>query len=234
MLKICAVKVPKFINKTKYNNLFLQISKYKHENTKNYSNIRDSYRNIIGETLMIYMYLENRDFLENQFEISYDCYGKPFIPTNHQIFFNISHSGDWVTCAIDSSPVGIDIELVQNIELDNINHFFSSEEYKQLTTKKSSLDKVKYFYELWTLKESYFKATGRGIFLPLNRVHIETESNNLSLFFNNKTKREPYFLKTFQITNTYIASVCAVHNIFPNKISKVDFSRLYQKITELS
>ena len=153
MLKICAVKVPKFINKTEYNNLFLQLSKYKHENTKKYSNIRDSYRNIIGETLMIYMYLENGDVLETQFEISYDCYGKPFIPTNHQIFFNISHSGDWVICAIDSFPVGIDIELVQNIESDNINHFFSSEEYKQLT-KKSSLDKVKYFYELWTLKES--------------------------------------------------------------------------------
>ena len=37
-------------------------------------------------------------------------YGKPYIPALPDMHFNISHSGRWIVCAVDSKPIGIDIE----------------------------------------------------------------------------------------------------------------------------
>lgn len=42
--------------------------------------------------------------------ISREERGKPFLRDRQDLFFNISHSGEYAVCAVSEHPVGIDIE----------------------------------------------------------------------------------------------------------------------------
>ena len=46
-------------------------------------------------------------------------YGKPYLSEHPDFYFNISHSGEYVLCAIDNNPIGVDIEeVVRAIEYE--------------------------------------------------------------------------------------------------------------------
>ena len=83
--------------------------------------------------------------------IHYNESGKPFVDGGN--FFNISHSGDYVVLAEADCPVGVDIERVADI---GINEAFAERE--KLWVKDSLLR----FYVVWTRKESLIKCEGRG------------------------------------------------------------------------
>ncbi|MCL0100696.1 hypothetical protein M1N80_02650 [Peptococcaceae bacterium] len=61
--------------------------------------------------------IKNMSFVENN-------YGKPFLKNTNDLYFNVSHSGEWVVCAIHHHPIGIDIEQVKKIEIDIAKRFF--------------------------------------------------------------------------------------------------------------
>lgn len=90
---------------------------------------------------------------------SLGSYGKPcFLGAPD---FNLSHAGDFAVLAVDSLPVGIDIE--QKTEADYLSMggvFLCKEEYLLL---EQSPDKCSLFYDLWTRKESYLKMAGTGL-----------------------------------------------------------------------
>ena len=41
----------------------------------------------------------------------------------------------------------------------------------------NSDEKINYFYDLWTLKESYIKTIGKGLYTPLNSFSIKRITN---------------------------------------------------------
>ena len=46
---------------------------------------------------------------------------------------------------------------------------------------KTEKERVEMFYRLWTLKESFIKATGTGMSLPLNEFNIIIDNNIISV-----------------------------------------------------
>lgn len=50
------------------------------------------------------------------YEIAYNSQGKPYFLSNREIFFNISHSSNYVACVIGDRPVGIDIEKPAKVD----------------------------------------------------------------------------------------------------------------------
>ena len=42
-----------------------------------------------------------------------ETHGKPVLKDCTNLFFNISHSGDYAVCAVSKQPVGIDIERIR-------------------------------------------------------------------------------------------------------------------------
>jgi 4'-phosphopantetheinyl transferase len=129
-------------------------------------------------------------------------YGKPFF--NDEIHFSISHSGNAITAALDTLPVGIDIETIKpcpnpGIERKIMKRFFTPEEQAYIT--QPDRETSGRFYEIWTMKESYIKKEGKGLALPLRSFNV------LSL------KDGSFF---FKIPLTGMAGhVCASHNIKP-------------------
>ncbi len=43
--------------------------------------------------------------------------GKPYLRLHPELFFNISHSGEWIACVLGNVPVGIDIQYHREIKL---------------------------------------------------------------------------------------------------------------------
>ncbi len=115
-------------------------------------------------------------------------YGKPSIDPACNLRFNLSNTQDLVVCLISEGiELGIDIEpLGRAAEVAKVAaDVFSPRELSQLETL-SGPQKLDRALSLWTLKESYIKARGLGLSLPLksfsfvfeesNEFHIEMES----------------------------------------------------------
>jgi 4'-phosphopantetheinyl transferase len=83
--------------------------------------------------------------------------------------FNLSHTRGLVACAVVRElDIGVDVESatrrVRHREL--AERFFGEDELRELRALAPE-EQPGRFLELWTLKEAYLKARGRGISLPL-------------------------------------------------------------------
>lgn len=107
-------------------------------------------------------------------------HGKPYIAKpSTRLFFNLSHTTEWVACAIASFPViGIDIERCGRdvAVLRLAKRFFSRQEYRDLQNFSGEAQKNR-FFDYWTLKESYIKARGEGISLGLDKFSFRFSEN---------------------------------------------------------
>jgi len=100
--------------------------------------------------------------------LSYNDFGRPFIDSD--IDFNISHSGDYVVCAVaDREKVGIDIEKIRPIVLSDFKNYMTYREWEDIAASDRQYDR---FYEHWTMKESVIKAEGRGLSIPLTDIRL--------------------------------------------------------------
>jgi 4'-phosphopantetheinyl transferase len=101
--------------------------------------------------------------------ISLDAYGRP--RTDYLVDFNISHSGEYVVCAVsEGERVGIDIENRKVFCFSELTDCFSAEEKEELM---KSENRTARFYDFWTMKESVLKADGRGLSTPMDQIIIE-------------------------------------------------------------
>jgi 4'-phosphopantetheinyl transferase len=103
----------------------------------------------------------------------YNYFGKPFVLTNN-FGFNISHSKDFVICAVSGSKmVGIDIEFIKDgfNSLEIAERFFSKAEIDELKSVPFNL-RNEAFFNCWTRKEAFIKARGIGLSLPLDSFDV--------------------------------------------------------------
>ena len=90
--------------------------------------------------------------------------------------FNFSHSGSIVMCAacMDGGPVkvGCDVEKMGGLRLKLAERHFCREEYEAIMAEENEEKRTEMFYRYWVLKESFMKATGKGMALPLDQFCI--------------------------------------------------------------
>ena len=89
--------------------------------------------------------------------------GKPY--AENAPHFNLSHSGDWLLCAVSDAPVGVDIEAPREVSPALIRRTCTPEEQAFLA------DHPGCFLQLWTAKEAYLKYLGTGITGDLRKVN---------------------------------------------------------------
>ena len=129
-----------------------------------------------------------------------DKYGKAYISNYENIYFNLSHSGKLVACAISDMEVGVDVEYNNpTIDLDIAKHYFYNSEYENIMKSKNPSDE---FFKYWVLKESYMKYTGLGFNLSLNSFEIIMDEE-ITL----KSKKYPKF-SLFNIEDYKLATCC--------------------------
>ncbi len=146
-------------------------------------------------------------------DISYNEYGKPLINNRNDAFFNISHTGNIVVCAVSAFKVGVDIEKIQYFENKLLKYLFLDNEI--LYIRNHSSDQNYDFTKLWTAKESLVKYFGSGLLLdPLN---LYFNNGVLDEVYNDGKKISNVYFKTFDM-NGYVMTVCSEYEHFSQNI----------------
>lgn len=215
-----------------FNKLMEYISEGKKAKISRFRNNKDKYRGLISEILIrniicAQLNISNEEifFVENEF-------GKPFLKGYDNFHFNISHSGQWIVCTVDDKDIGIDIEKIESIDYRELSeNFFSEKEYKFIFESTLS-DQLKNFYRIWTLKESYIKAEGKGLSIPLKSFAIEI-INNETIQVVSRNSFSKYYFKEFDIDCHYKMSICSLNFSLENEVVIISQNDLITKFMRL-
>lgn len=221
---VLAIQIPNTIPDDKYSQLLKFISKEKQQDIKKYLNKKDQYASALGEFIVLSYCFQNLNISHDKLKIKKNKFNKPYFIDIDNVYFNISHSGDWVVAIIDKKPVGIDIEKIEEIDYKLIANNFTDYEYFKLL---NSNDPLKMFYEVWTYKESYVKALGRGMMIPLNSF---TLGKNGSIIEDENSDLE-YYITTQTFKIDYKLSIASQSKNKPCPIKVLIFSELLEFIT---
>lgn len=104
--------------------------------------------------------------------LEHNRHGRPHLPPGQcerDLRFNVSHTRGLIACAVTlGREIGVDVECMsrpgETVEV--ADRYFSASEIGSLRALPADRRRER-FFEYWTLKESYIKARGMGLALPL-------------------------------------------------------------------
>lgn len=202
------------------------VSDYRKNKIDSVRFLEDKQRSL-GAGLLLKKALEDVGISEKKVEFITKENGKPHIKEMENFCFNLSHSGDYVVCAVSDKEIGCDIEFIKNIDLCIADRFFHKKEAEIIKKQSTNEQKLDLFYRIWTLKESFIKATGKGLSEDLQSFFfkfIDDDFENAVLFLDNSfdisTNPNPienFCFKQFFIDEKYKFSLCC-----NSKIEKID------------
>ncbi len=152
----------------------------------------------------------------------YSEYGKPYLKGKENLYFNISHSRNYVVCAFSNQEVGIDIQVHRKGKGNIVRRFFPPED-QQLMERlvREGADPERIFFRMWAVKEAYMKLTGEGMRQGLDQSVIEMENRkregHKELFRQGKIRKksekseDAYFniYEEYDNMNKYSMAVCS-------------------------
>ncbi len=185
------------------------ISEERYKKMQKYRFRADAIRSLFAEVLLRYGLKKDLGLEGMEIEFEKNDYGKPELKKNKQIHFNVSHSGDWVVCAISDQPVGVDVELEKEHDLQIAKRFYGKKEYDALLKSKNQKE---LFITFWTLKESYVKAEGKGLSIPFESFAFTMQEKNISLEVDEKPCNT-YEFQTYPIAEGVQVATCSMQPI---------------------
>ena len=145
----------------------------------------DRHLSLVSRALVRYLIAEVTRQDPKSLNFSTNEHGKPFLVGLPDIHFNLSHSHGVAVCALcRGAAVGVDVEDVRRYtDLSIAKRFFSFFE-AELISKASNAEKRKLFFDIWTLKEAYIKAMGKGLSIPLNSFSFNANETDIQITFS--------------------------------------------------
>lgn len=151
-----------------FNSLLADLPRSMVEKINRYKRWQDAQRSLLGKHLLKAA-LSDYSKLSTLDDILFDKYGKPYLDTKFN--FNISHSGELVICVASKDKVGIDIEEIVPIQIEEFKSQFSLAEWQKIQTAS---DSQSCFFQQWTVKEAVAKADGRGLNILLSTINTSS------------------------------------------------------------
>jgi 4'-phosphopantetheinyl transferase len=128
------------------------------------------------------------DIEPGDWRFSKNSYGKPEVKSPEvagQVRFNLSHCRGLVMCGVTRNhEIGVDVEDAQRntrTALDSLSSYFSASEVAEMSRLPADQKKQR-FFDYWTLKESYIKARGMGLAIPLAKFSFRFQGDRLEGF----------------------------------------------------
>ena len=111
-----------------------------------------------------------------EIRFQYGAKGKPSLATEHQsdVQFNVAHSHELALVALMRGPaLGVDVEYRRQLDdAERIaRRFFSPQEVEALMLAPAA-ERNAAFFRIWTRKEAFIKATGKGLSQPLTAFNV--------------------------------------------------------------
>lgn len=145
-----------------YDKLLKLVSSERREKAEQLSKDLDK-QNCLSAELLLVRSLEDLGLSVPDLNYGYNRYGRPYLKNVPGFYFSISHSGSHVMLAAGDEPLGCDIEEIREARMNVAKRFFSSEEYDALMDTEDPEKRSLGFFSVWTMRESYIKALGRGL-----------------------------------------------------------------------
>lgn len=154
---------------------------------------------------------------------------KPYLPGAEGFFFNLSHAGEYVLCAVSDEDIGCDIEETARDGMAIARRFFSREEFEMIEAQPSRKEQDEQFLRYWTLKESYVKCSGRGLKMPLEDFTVRPGTDGDACVIQDGAV-SPCYLKELVLPGEvsaagYHAAVCRKGGKCEVKIETVDLEK---------
>jgi 4'-phosphopantetheinyl transferase len=194
---------------TEFDRLLLLVAPEKQKRIKRFHFYRDARNALLGDILARTEICRATGLKNEQLDFSTNEYGKPFL--NHltpdgsaadpRIHFNISHTGNYIACAVADRSVGIDIESIKSVDLNIAERFFAPDEIEYVMDN----NQAQRFFEVWTKKESRIKWEGKGLSKSLE---------SFSVFDSEELEKLSYY-EIFR-NNEAICHVCLCDNEEPS------------------
>lgn len=150
----------------------------------------------------------------NLVQFSYGPCGKPELAANFHstLCFNSSHSQGLALYAVTRSRrIGIDIEQIRPVpDIESIAQRFFSQQENAAFKAVSAEQKLAAFFNCWTRKEAYIKATGDGLSFPLDRFSVSLTPGEPAQLLNvegDSTAPNLWYLKALVPAPSYIAAI---------------------------
>ena len=166
--------------------------------------------------------------LENEYgipaaevRIEKDEKGKPYLEGYSDLYISISHSGPYIACAFGEKPVGVDVEMWKAHpkwrRIVDKMHLREREAFDRGcggAASEEAEEPVEAFCDLWVRKESFLKAIGEGLRIPLYAFDTTEERVRQEL------RKEPYFIRNYRVEKEPVSiAVCAGEEKLPLDLS---------------
>lgn len=176
-----------------------KITLLRHEKDKNRS---------LGAGVALDHALATYGLKEKSVEYEFGEWGKPTLKYQPNIHFSLSHSGDYAICSIGDKAMGNDIELIKQGHLKVADRFFAQEELDWMYAVQDEEAVTERMFRIWTMKEGFLKATGKGISLPLRDFTVLVDEEQDKIRVRHKFNAKYYHMKEYSEIAGYRVAVC--------------------------
>ncbi|WP_132011544.1 4'-phosphopantetheinyl transferase family protein [Mesobacillus foraminis] len=189
----------------------------------------DKTRALLAILLSRYALAKALQTQEDELVIERDEYGRPFLASPHwEGDFNLSHSGEWVVCAVTSKgKIGVDVEKVEEVDINLFKGVLTSRELELLAGSKG--EAIPVFYSLWSRKESFVKALGTGLSQPIDKFEFVAEPavDGYQVRLTDAGILPSWKCKDFSLDKGYSLAVSTDQPSFPKIINFVSTAELF-------
>nr|WP_254314906.1 4'-phosphopantetheinyl transferase superfamily protein [Vibrio cholerae] len=134
--------------------------------------------------------------------------------------------------------VGVDVEwLDKKIDIFNIARSFFSEQDMTLLDFLPWSHKNKGFFHLWSLKEAFIKAFGKGLSIPLNSFYVDALTPKNQIFDGRTRKPLGWVVHSTMPTQEHYLSVvteCQSENLLAPSLHEISFEALLGILSKLN
>jgi len=134
---------------------------------------RDSEKRLIARSFL-YESVRERFGVQN-FDLGFGVYEKPFLKNYPDIHFSLSYSKDFILVGVSQGRrIGVDIEYndqvldVREIAPD----IMCAPELAYFCSRPGDVEQRRFFFDLFSRKESIIKAYGTGLYFPVRDLNI--------------------------------------------------------------
>lgn len=99
--------------------------------------------------------------------------GKPYLKDEQGVYFNISHTKGVVVCGISNRMIGVDVERIRRFNEAVVKKACTQREQEYVFSGSDDRERAVRFCRIWTLKESYVKAIGKGLAYSMQDIEFQ-------------------------------------------------------------
>lgn len=150
-----------------------QVAEHRRQRAMQYKHLFGTWATLKSYTMLAEMV--DADVLRQPW--TYNAHGKPLLADGP--YFSISHCKNAIAVAVDTQPIGIDVETIRPYNDSLAQRVMNAQEMKLIDVTPKALDvaaldsRAVAFTTLWTQKEAVLKLRGTGIIDDLKQVLVD-------------------------------------------------------------